>query len=95
MFATFNRFELQMTMAQAESASHQGRCDDDVAALVRVPAIRRQLDNIGPEKIAAELKEYGAWDSDELADDAANRERIVWIAAGDIAENSRAAKSGK
>lgn len=95
MFACFNRFEIEMTLAQAKGASHQGQCDDDVAALVRVPAIRRQLDKIGPDKIAAELKEYGAWDADELGDDDANRERIVWIAAGDIVENSRAAKSGR
>lgn len=95
MFACFNRFELQMTMAQAESASHQGQCDDDVAALVRAPAIRRQLDKIGPDKLAAELKEYGAWDADELSDYDANRERIARIAAGDIVENSRAAKSGR
>ena len=95
MYAQFERFEIKMAMRQAESASHSGSCDDDVAALVRVPAIRRQLDKIGPDKLAAELKEYGAWDADELSDNAANRERIVWIAAGDIVENSRAAKSGR
>lgn len=86
MFASFNRFELQMTMAQAESASHQGRCDDDVAALLECRKIVRQLDKIGPDKIRSELKEYGAWDAEELADDAANRARIVWIAAGNIRE---------
>lgn len=95
MFAHFNRFELQMTMAQAESASHPGQCDDDVSRLLAVPKIRRQLDKIGPDKIRDELREYGAWDDAELADDDANRERIVWIAAGDIVEESRAAKAGK
>ena len=86
MFASFNRFEIQMTKAQAESCSHSGSCDDDVSALSRVPSIRRQLDKIESDSIRAELKEYGAWDSTELADDAQNRQRILWIAAGNIAD---------
>lgn len=86
MFAHFNSFELQMTKAQAQSASHQGQCDDDVKALTQDPKIRRQLDKIPPEKIAAELKEYGAWDESELSDHAQNRRRIVWIAAGNIVD---------
>jgi len=86
MYATFNRFELKMTKAQAASAAHSGRCDDDVEALAKVPAIRRQLAKIEPEALRAELKEYGAWDAAELADHSANLLRIVWIAAGDISE---------
>ena len=86
MFAQFNSFELQMTKAQAHYASHQGRCDDDVEALTQDPKIRRQLDKIPPEKIAAELEEYGAWDEKELSDHAKNRRRIVWIAAGNIVD---------
>jgi hypothetical protein len=88
MLASFNRFEIKMTKEQARSASHQGRCDDDVVALVKTPAIRRQLDMIGPEKIAAELAEYGAWDAEELADEEQNDCRIIWIAAGDIREEA-------
>lgn len=84
MFATFNRFEIRLTRAQALACSHPGPCDADVTALARLPGIVKQLDDIGPEKIRAELKEYGAWDQTELADDAANRERIIWIAAGNI-----------
>lgn len=84
MIASFDRFELRMTRAQAESASHQGRCDDDVAALVKHPRIRSQLDKIAPDLIRAELKECGAWDATELADDEQNRHRIVWLAAGNI-----------
>ena len=95
MYAHFNRFSIEMTMRQAESASHPGNCDDDVAQLLEDRRIVRQLDKISAEKIRDELREYGAWDADELADDDANRERIVWIAAGDIVEESRAAKSGR
>lgn len=86
MFATFNRFELEMTMRQAQGASHPGPCDADVEELCRAPGIRRQLDKIPADKIREELREYGAWDDSELADNEANRRRIVWIAAGDIVE---------
>ena len=86
MFALFNRFQIQMTRAQAESASHQGQCDDDVAYLLTDRKLARQLDKIDPDDIRAELKESGAWDETKLSDDAQNRARIVWIAAGNITE---------
>jgi hypothetical protein len=86
MYAQFNHFELQMTKAQAQSASHPGPCDADVAYLAMSPNIRRQLNKSGPDAIRAELREYGAWDDDELADDAENRLRLVWIAAGNITD---------
>ena len=82
------RIELKMTKAQAESASHQGQCDDDVKALSEVPAIRRQLAKIDPALLRAELRDYG-WDDAELADHAQNLRRLLWIAAGDIVEESR------
>lgn len=90
MFATFDTFEIQMTRVEALSASHPGPCDDDVAALVSKPAIRRQLDRIGADAIRAELKGYGAWDETELADDEQNRHRIIWLAAGNIADAAQA-----
>lgn len=87
MFAPFDRFSLQMTTDQARSASQSGRdAAEDVRELLRDPRIARQLRKIAPADIRAELKEYGAWDDRELADDDANRERIVWIAAGNIRE---------
>lgn len=95
MIAYFNRLQLSMTLRQAQSASHAGRCDEDVAALVRHPVIRRQLDKIDPAAIAAELKEWGAWDAEELADHAANRARIVWIAAGNIVEDWKETRKGR
>ena len=89
MIAYFNRFSLEMTRGQAEDAAHSGRCDEDVAALIRDPKIDKQLNAIPADDIRAELKEYGAWDKDELADDYANRERIVWLAAGNINDERR------
>jgi len=80
------RIELQMTMEQAESASHSGECDDDVAELAKVPAIAEQLAKIDPALLSAELKEYGAWDDEERADHDQNLQRILWLAADDITE---------
>ncbi len=44
---------------------------------------------VANDALRAELREYGAWDDEQLADDAANWDRIVWIAAGDILEAAR------
>jgi hypothetical protein len=89
MDAYFNRFTITMTKKQAESASHPGACDSDVAILLNTPSIRRQLDKIPAPDIAEELREYGAWDKAELTDEQANRARIIWIAAGNIREESK------
>ncbi len=89
MIALFERFELRMTMAEANAAFHQGDCDADVEALCKDRGIIRQLDKIGPDRIRDELREYGAWNDKELSDDSRNRRRIVWIAAGNIVEESR------
>ena len=82
------RLELQLTEEQARSASHQGQCDEDVAALARVPEVAAQLAAFDPEHLRAELRGYGAWDDAELADHEQNLQRILWLAAGDIVENS-------
>ena len=55
------RVELQLTLDQAKSASHQGSCDDDIASLRKVPAVRRQLDKLDSALLASELKEWGCW----------------------------------
>jgi hypothetical protein len=78
------RIELTMTLAQAQSASHQGQCDEDVRALSKVPVIRRQLAKIDPALLREELNGYGAWDEQELADHDQNLQRILWLAAGSI-----------
>lgn len=78
--------ELQMSLAEAKSASHQGQCDDDVEALSKEPHIAAQLAAIEPATLARELKEHGAWDAEELADHDQNLQRLLWLAAGDIVE---------
>lgn len=76
--------ELQMTLNQARSASHQGQCDSDVLELSRQPKIARQLAKIAPALLRDELSEYGGWDENELSDQDQNLQRILWLAAGDI-----------
>jgi folate-binding Fe-S cluster repair protein YgfZ len=83
------RIELEMTLEQARSVSHQGQCDEDVRELSKVPEIRVQLDATERDVLAAELKEYGAWGAEELADHEQNLRRILWLAGGDIAEEVR------
>ena len=82
------RIELEMTLDDAQSANHQGQCDDDVLALSNQPTIRMQLETIDPETLRQELKEYGAWDETELADHEQNLQRILWLAAGDVVDDS-------
>jgi hypothetical protein len=83
--ATFNRFEIDLPDEAVADCSHQGDCDGDVAYWE--PHITIEAT---PDQIRAELREYGAWDADELADDEANRRRIIWCAACNIKEESRA-----
>ena len=82
------RIELKLTMAQAKAASHPGPCDAAVSHLSQVPEVCRQLAKLDPELLASELREWGAFDEDELADHAQNLQRILWLAAADIAEGN-------
>ena len=84
MYAYFNRFIIKMTKDQALSVSHVGQCDDDVKELIKNPKIKRELKRISDQDLTAELKEYGAWDSEELENRQENEERIIWLAGCNI-----------
>lgn len=86
LYATFDKFELAMTLRQVESVPQIGAADAAVAILALNGSLIEQLDTIGPDKLRDELRQWGAWDETELADDHANRERIIWIAACNIRE---------
>ncbi len=77
---------LNLTRNQAAQCSHPGQCDGDVRAVSSLPKVRAQLAKVNPATLRAELEEYGAWSEGELADHAQNLQRLVWLAAGDIAE---------
>jgi len=78
----FNRFAISMTKAEASAMYHE----DELLAHLALPKFRRQFAKISPDDIRAQLREYDEWDDDELADDGANQERILWITAGDVLE---------
>lgn len=85
-FASSGRnLSLTLTLGDAQSCSHSGPCDEDVEYLQR--SITDQTDQWDREALAAELKEYGAWDEAELSDHEENVTRMVWLACNDVAEN--------
>ena len=86
MWASFNRFELNITKAQVLATWHPGAMDDDIAALAKVPGIARQLKKLDPDQVRAELAEYGAWNEEELQDHAQNLQRVLWLGVCDIWE---------
>lgn len=88
-YAQFDRFELELSAEQAESVSMPGQdASGAVEEALQDARLTDQLDAIGADAIRDELNGYGAWDDEELADDAANRARIVWIAGGNISEEN-------
>ena len=86
MFDGLRGLSIEMTLEQAFGASTQGQNDEAVALLVQLPEIKKQLREIGAEKIREALREYGAWSRGELKDNEANYARAVWSAAHQIRE---------
>ena len=67
--------EIKMSQEQIDSICQSGSNDAAVAA-----ADKPTLD---PNIMRKVLREYGAWDAEELANDADNLSRVFWIAAWD------------
>lgn len=87
-YASNYGFVITFRNGDESSAAHQGACDEDVSTLLESPYIAAQFEKIDPEDIRLDLKGYGAWDETELADDAQNRARILWLAAGDVCDRT-------
>lgn len=85
--ADFNRFSVHLPDQCVADCSHQGACDDDVEHWMKLV----QLD-ISPDKLKAELKEYGAWEDLELDNHEDNIRRIIWLAAGNIQEEEKSTR---
>lgn len=84
-WASFNRFEMRLSGECISDIARSGPADAPVAYHVnRADSVAWH--NATPDAIRAELKECGAWDAEELADDEANRRRILWVAAWNVAE---------
>ena len=85
---SYGFIELNITKAQAHTGHHQGQCDSDIKKLRNIPAIKRQLNRLDPLKVRDVLRDYGAWDDNELSDHDDNLDRLLWIACGDIVEGN-------
>lgn len=90
MYATFNRFEVKLTLSHAEYGYHQGQCDESIAYLRTLTNVKRELAKLDAEKLKDELREYGAWDDIELSDHDTNLSRILWLACADIVDSCAA-----
>jgi len=84
-YGNYTTIEVSLTLDDARSGSHQGQCDDDIEALLRVPYIAVQVADWDPVDLARELGEYSDWDT---TDHEKNLARMLWIACGDIAEEN-------
>jgi hypothetical protein len=81
--------ELHLKLGDALNCSQQGDCSAAVNETLRLPYVRAQLAQIDSERLRGYLREFGAWDAAELADDGANLARFVWDAACSIREEQR------
>ena len=77
------RIETKIPASAMRDCAGPGAADESVAYWA--PRIERPA-SATPEVLAAELREFGAWDSEELADDDANWRRWIWSACCDLAE---------
>ena len=73
------RLNIVLTQAQIDSVCHSGANDAAVAEL--------EKPILNPAHVHDALREYGAWDSAELADDAENLARVLWVACWDCFDN--------
>ncbi len=92
-WASFNRFECRVSGQAVLDIARPGSADAAVAAHLPLFLAQIEIDNFPnkptADKIREELKEYGAWDSDELASDSDNLSRLLWIAAHNIADEEK------
>lgn len=90
-WASFNSFELRLPGQCVLDCSGPGAVDSAVQSWVQRVREQVQRDALPngptPHAIRAELKEYGAWGAAELLDDDLNFNRLVWIAACNIADD--------
>ena len=80
------KIEIKITKNQALKCYHSGRCDQDIAELRQIPAIKRQLAKIDKAVLINELKHWGAWSDEELQNHEGNLDRFLWLACADIVE---------
>ncbi len=87
------RIELAIIFDDARSGMHQGRCDEDIAALMQVPYIAEQLAAISEDVAREVATEYGRNDyghgPEDMHDHQANLAYVLWMACGDIIDDEQ------
>ena len=83
------RIELEIPARLVAFGYHSGQCQDDIDYLLTLDSIKNQLNKLDPERLALELKEYGAWDDAELSVHQNNLQRILWLACGDLTDGDQ------
>ena len=80
------KIEIEITKRQAQKGYHAGQCDKDIDGLRKDHKIANQLKMIDSEVLREELRHWGAWNDEELANHEHNLDRILWLACADIVE---------
>ena len=80
------KIEIEITKKQALKGYHSGQCDQDIEGLRKDHKIANQLKMIDSEVLREELRHWGAWNDEELANHEHNLDRILWLACADIVE---------
>jgi hypothetical protein len=75
---------IELPLDVIDACGHGGDCTNDVEECMTLPEVKAELSEIEPEQLRKELKEYGAWDEEQLADHQENLKRILWLAASGI-----------
>lgn len=83
---SMGRFELQIPGQALEDIAQSG--SNDAAVEYWAEKIERPV-SATAKALRDSLREYGAWEDDELEDDATNWERVVWSAAWDLADGGQ------
>lgn len=81
---SMGRFDLKIPGQAILDIFRPGPADGPVAHWAEI--IERPV-RATADALRASLKEYGAWDDEELSDDATNWERVVWSACCDLGDS--------
>lgn len=77
---------IELPVEIIEMCPIRGAADNAIAEMRALPEVIAELSQIDPEKLKLELKEYGAWEPEQLAIHTDNLDRILWVACIDIQE---------
>lgn len=84
------RIELRVPQAVLDDVCHPGPNDAAVLVASQQADLRDQLENLNPLTVRSVLRDYGAWDEQELQDHKQNIQRLLWIAAWDLFDETGA-----